>query len=178
MKNYKKILKSLKNKIIDGEIRVKFSAGIQKRVFAKILGYINQQGLGEQLDKGISIVFDPDVYKYLDKFNQSLHDTDVLWTKPSELSFYCGLGIPIIIAPPLGTHEKSNRRWLTELHTGIKAPGPPEYVHEWLFDLRETGRLAEMAWDGFLTTRKMGTFLIEDVVTTGSFTPSQNPMEQ
>ena len=28
-----------------------------------------------------------------------MRTTDILWTKPSELSFYCGLGIPIIMAP-------------------------------------------------------------------------------
>lgn len=173
-----KLLRSLKEKITRGEIRVTLSAGIQKRVFEKILGYINSLELYEYLDKGVSIIFDTDIYRYLDKFNIAMRDTDVLWTKPSELSFYCGLGIPILIAPPIGTHEELNKRWLRELHTGITPPGPPEYVHEWLFDLRANGRLAEAAWDGFLKVRKLGTYQIEDLLRTGSFTRSLHPMER
>jgi hypothetical protein len=173
-----KLLRSLREKIARGEIKVKLSAGIQRRVFEKILGYINSLELSAYLDNGISIIFDTDIYRYLDKFNRAMRDTDVLWTKPSELSFYCGLGIPILIAPPIGTHEELNKRWLRELHTGITPPGPPEYVHEWLFDLRENGRLAEAAWDGFLKVRKLGTFQIEDLVRTGSLSRNQHPMER
>jgi hypothetical protein len=173
-----KILQSLKEKIRDGHIKLQLSAGIQKRVFEKILGYLNDTGLAGYINKGITIIFDQDVYAYLDKFNHALRTTDVLWTKPSELSFYCGLGIPILIAPPIGTHEELNSRWLQEVHTGIIPPGPPEYVHQWLFDLRENGRLAEAAWDGFLKVRKLGTYQIEDLVRTGTYTQSLHPMEQ
>jgi hypothetical protein len=172
------ILKSLKPKIIAGKIKIQFSAGIQKNVFEKITGYINGLGLNSYIGTRISVIFDPDVYKYLDKFNQAMRTTDVLWTKPSELSFYCGLGIPIVIAPPIGTHEELNKRWLQEIHAGIEPPGALEYTHEWLFDLRENGRLAEAAWDGFLKVRKLGTYHIEDLVRTGNFTPSGYPLEQ
>jgi hypothetical protein len=102
----------------------------------------------------------------------------VLWTKPSELSFYCGLGIPILMAPPIGTHEEMNRRWLRQMHTGITPPGKTEYVHEWLFDLRENGILAAAAWDGFLRVRKLGTYKIEELVRSGTFTQSLHPLEQ
>ena len=173
-----KILRSLKEKIQAGHIRLQLSAGIQKRIFEEILGYLNDTGLTGYINKGISIIFDQDVYVYLDKFNHALHTTDVLWTKPSELSFYCGLGIPILIAPPIGTHEELNSRWLQEVHTGIIPPGSPEYTHQWLFDLRSNGRLAEAAWDGFLKVRKLGTYQIEELVKTGTFTRSTHPMEQ
>lgn len=172
-----KILLSLKEKIIAGKIKLQLSAGIQKRVFERILGYLNDTGLTDYIDNGIRIIFHHEVYDYLDMFNDALHTTDVLWTKPSELSFYCGLGIPILIAPPIGTHEELNSRWLQEVHTGIIPPGPPEYVHQWLFDLRENGRLAEAAWDGFLKVRKLGTYHIEDLVKTGTFSQSIHPME-
>lgn len=173
-----KILRSLKEKIINGDIRIQLSAGIQKAVFQKIHAYLNATGLTGYLNNGIDIIFHHDVYMYLDAFNRALRVTDVLWTKPSELSFYCGLGIPILIAPPIGTHEELNSRWLQEVHTGIIPPGPPEYVHQWLFDLRDNGRLAEAAWDGFLKVRKLGAYQIEELVETGSFTPSLHPMEQ
>jgi hypothetical protein len=173
-----KILISLKEKIQQQAIKLYISIGINGEIFEKILGYINLLGLQDYLNKGISIIFDKDVFKYLHKFNRALRHTDVLWTKPSELSFYCGLGIPILMAPPIGTHEEMNRRWLRQMHTGITPPGKTEYVHEWLFDLRENGILASAAWDGFLRVRKLGTYKIEELVRSGTFTQSLHPLEQ
>ncbi|MGD2089440.1 MAG: hypothetical protein PVH61_24915 [Candidatus Aminicenantes bacterium] len=173
-----KILKSLQEKIQQQEIKVYISIGINREIFEKVLGYINSLGLQDYLNNGISIIFDKDVFKYLHKFNRALRHTDVLWTKPSELSFYCGLGIPILMAPPIGTHEEMNRRWLQQMHTGITPPGKIEYVHEWLFDLRENGILASAAWDGFLRVRKLGTYKIEQLVRSGTFTQSLHPLEQ
>ena len=173
-----KMLKSLQDKIRAKKITLYLSAGIQKPVFEQILGYINALQLSSYIDRGITIVFDTDIYQYMEKFNRVLRVTDVLWTKPSELSFYCGLGIPILIAPPIGTHEELNKRWLREIHAGLTPPGELEYTHEWLFDLRENGRLAEAAWDGFLKARKLGTYQIEELVCNGNFTLSQHPLEQ
>lgn len=172
------ILRSLKDKIVQGKIKVNISAGIQKPVFEQILGYINVLKLNPYRDKGVSIIYDRNVWRQLDKFNQALRKTDVLWTKPSELSFYCALGIPILLAPSIGPHEELNRRWLDEIHAGVEPTDSLEYIHEWLFDLRENGRLAEAAWDGFLKSRKLGTYKIEELIRTGKFTPGQTPLEQ
>jgi hypothetical protein len=174
----KGILKSFKAGILEGKIKVSLSCGIQKLVFEEVLGAINKFGMIGQLGQELDVVFDQDVYQYLRKFNQTLRRTDVLWTKPSELSFYCALGIPILIAPPIGTHEERNKRWLEEIHAGILPSGPVEACHEWLFDLRENGRLAEAAWDGFLKARKLGTYKIEKLIRTGSFSEGQGPLEQ
>jgi len=172
------ILKSLKAKFLEGKVKVSFSCGIQKRVFEEVLGAINELGMIGHLGHGLEVVFDQDVYEYLRKFNDILRRTDVLWTKPSELSFYCALGIPILMAPPIGTHEERNRRWLEEIHAGVEPAGRIEDCHEWLFDLRENGRLAEAAWDGFLKARKLGTYKIEKLVRTGSFSEGHGPLEQ
>ena len=48
--------------------------------------------------------------EYFNTFNETLRETDILWTKPSELSFYAGLGIPIIIAPTIGSLEDFNKK--------------------------------------------------------------------
>jgi hypothetical protein len=172
------ILKSLKAKILEGKVNVSFSCGIQKRVFEEVLGAINELGMIGHLGRALEVVFDQDVYQYLRKFNQILRRTDVLWTKPSELSFYCALGIPILIAPPIGTHEDRNKRWLEEIHSGVEPAGRVGDCHEWLFDLRENGRLAEAAWDGFLKARKLGTYKIEKLIRTGSFSEGSGPLEQ
>ncbi|MGA2534183.1 MAG: hypothetical protein ABSG19_14240 [Candidatus Aminicenantales bacterium] len=172
------ILKSLKAKILEGQVTVSFSCGIQKRVFEEVLNVINKLEMIGHLGQTLEVIFDQDVYGYFRKFNQALRRTDVLWTKPSELSFYCALGIPILIAPPIGTHEERNRRWLEEIHAGVEPAGRIEDCREWLFDLRDNGRLAEAAWDGFLKARKLGTYKIEKLVRTGSFSEGRGPLEQ
>jgi hypothetical protein len=42
--------------------------------------------------------------EYFARFNW-LHETGVLWTKPSEPCFYPALGIPLLMSVPLGAHE-------------------------------------------------------------------------
>lgn len=172
------ILNSLKKKIICGEVHLYLSAGIQKKVFETLTAFIRKLNIQKYLNRNLFLIFDLQIYEYFKKFNRALRQTDVLWTKPSELSFYCGLGIPILIAPPIGTHEELNARWLSEIHTGLKPPGSLEYTHQWLFDLRNNGRLAEAAWDGFLKARKLGSYKIKELIEKGNFCESQHPMEQ
>jgi hypothetical protein len=64
------------------------------------------------MGKTIEIIYHNNLSKYFEKFNHTLRTTDILWTKPSELSFYSGLGLPILLAPSIGPHEKLNRQWL------------------------------------------------------------------
>ncbi|MBN2400736.1 MAG: hypothetical protein JXI33_10405 [Candidatus Aminicenantes bacterium] len=173
------ILRSLQQSVLADRVRITVSAGINKKVYERLLGFINRLNLGGEMASGrIGLVYDPDVYAYMDKFNRVLRTTDVLWTKPSELSFYCALGIPILMAPPIGTHEELNRCWLREIHAGVDTAGPLRFTHEWLFDLLENGRLAEAAWDGFLKVRKLGTYKIEDLIRTGACSEGNSPLEQ
>jgi hypothetical protein len=101
--------------------------------------------------------------EYLTAFNKILRKTDILWTKPSELSFYCGLGIPIIISPPIGAHEQYNMKWLIDIGGGIPQKDV-RFTNEWLFDKILSGRLAEAAWNGFVNAQNKGTFNIQRVI--------------
>jgi len=118
---------------------------------------------GLPIGKGIEIIFASDKIEYFKKFNQCLHRTDILWTKPSELSFYCALGLPIIISAPVGSQEDFNREWLLSVGAGIDSLDP-EYVDEWLPDLLASGRLARAAVDGFLNAEQMGVYNIEKLL--------------
>jgi hypothetical protein len=173
-----KILKSLKNRIIEGEIKVNLSAGIREDVYFKFKQFVSALRLPEHCRDSVTIIYDPTLYGYFDRFNGALRLTDVLWTKPSELSFYCALGIPILMAPTIGAHEERNRTWLQEIHTGVKPAGSIEDTSEWLFDLRISGVLAEAAWDGFLKGRKLGSYKIEELINTGKISGGNSPLER
>ena len=116
--------------------------------------------------KNIRIIYSNSKLKYFEIFNRALRTTDILWTKPSELTFYSGLGIPIIMADPIGSQEYHNRQWLLAIGAGIDAQDP-RYVDEWLFDWLNSGWLAEAAMQGFLDAPQMGTYNIENIVLRG-----------
>ena len=150
-----KIMKSLAQKIRDNEIKLILSAGIRKEV--------KQYFEKKILSKNVEIIFDKDIHCYFQKFNQALKKTDILWTKPSELSFYSGLGLPIIIAPSIGSQEEFNKRWLLKSGFGLSQKNP-DYTNQWLFDWLEQGHLAEAAMQGFIEGKKMGTFNIKKII--------------
>ena len=110
----------------------------------------------------VRVIYAEDKMSYFKVFNKILRKTDILWTKPSELTFYSGLGIPIIMSEPIGYQEKYNRGWLLAIGAGIDSLNP-EYVDEWLFDWLDSGWLAEAAMEGFLDAPRMGTYNIENI---------------
>jgi len=156
-----KIVKSLAEKIKIGQIRIILSAGIRDKVreyFEEKIRY-----LGLEKNKNIEILYARRIEDYFEKFNQKLRKTDILWTKPSELSFYSVLGLPIIVSPPLGSQEEFNKRWLLKSGFGLSQENP-KYTSQWLFDWLEHGYLAEAAIESFLEGEKLGTFNIEKII--------------
>lgn len=167
-----KIACSLKNKILNDEVKLILIAGTKQNV-SEYFHLIKKQITND--DSRIEIIYSESMEEYFEKFNRAMHETDILWTKPSELTFYAGLGLPIIMSPTIGSQEKFNRLWLFEIQAGIKQMNP-EYTDQWLYDLLNKGILAEMAWSGFLKARKLGTYKIIEVLKTGKMTHSQSPV--
>jgi len=158
-----KILKRLKLNLKKERIKIILSAGIKEKVKEYFLKNIKNLGLKNHLGKEIEILFEEDRESYFQSFNQALRQTDILWTKPSELSFYSVLGIPIIIAPPVGSQEEFNKRWLLKSGFGLGQENP-DYVDQWLFDWLEKGYLAEAAMQGFIEGEKLGTYKIKKII--------------
>jgi len=150
------IFESLKKEIKERKVKLILSAGIKKEVFDFFLKKTKNF-------KEVEIIFEREIENYFQKFNETLRKTDILWTKPSELSFYSALGIPIIIAPPLGSQERSNLRWLLKSGYGMPQENP-KHTKEWLFDWLKEGYLAEMAFEAFIEGKNSGTFEIEKII--------------
>ena len=166
------IAHSLRNRLHSGEVHLNFVAGIRPEVKEYF-----EQIRREHRDGAISVIYGADLHEYFQAFNTAMRTTDILWTKPSELSFYVGLGIPIIMTPTIGSQERFNRQWLFEIHAGMKQEDPM-YTEQWLYDLLENGTIADMAWSGFLKARKLGTRKILEVLQTGTMTRSTSPLER
>ena len=154
------IIRSLHQKIRSGLVKVVLSAGIKEKVkiyFEKAISALN-------FHQGVEILFENDIENYFRKFNSILRKTDILWTKPSELSFYSALGIPIIVSPPIGSQEEFNKRWLLKSGFGLTQENP-KFTSQWLFDWLDKGYLAEAAMEGFVEGEKLGTLKIKEVIT-------------
>ena len=151
-----KIVKNLTREIKAGKIKIILVAGIRIKIKEYFLEHT--KGFGD----AVEIIFDETMEGYFKKFNQALRRADILWTKPSELSFYAALGIPIIIAPPIGSQEDFNQRWLLNSGFGLLQKDV-NYINEWLFDWLNSGYLAEAAMQGFVEGEKMGTFNIKKI---------------
>ncbi|MDD5098135.1 MAG: hypothetical protein PHD31_00190 [Candidatus Pacebacteria bacterium] len=157
------IIRRLKKSINEKRLKVILVAGIKNNIKEYFEKEINNGGLGDMLGNGIDIICENSFDKYYESFNLALRNTDILWTKPSELSFYAGLGLPIIIAPTIGSQEEFNRRWLLSSGYGIDQRDI-EHIKDWLFDWLESGYFAEMAMEGFVEVEKMGTMKIKEEV--------------
>ncbi len=129
---------SLKEKIKNKEVQLNLVCGVREEVYEYFVKELEELGIDPK--KEVKLVYSPDITEYFEQFNQTIRVTDILWTKPSELSFYAGLGLPVIMTPPIGSQEVYNRQWLIEIQAGIDQKDP-KYTDEWLYDLLNEGKI-------------------------------------
>ena len=159
----KTILKSLAHVLARGEIKLILMAGARPGLGERLKKEAQRLHLGSLLNKTLVIKSYKRRATYFSAFHELLHSVDILWTKPSELSFYAGLGIPILIAPPVGSQENFNRKWIEQVGGGVFMEDP-RYAGEWLMDWIASGAFARMAWNGYISAPTHGTYRIEAIV--------------
>jgi len=157
------ILKSFKQKIEREEIRLNLIAGTRRDVAKFYHDAAEDLGLKSHQGDGLYIPSFETREKYFEGMIEILKTTDILWTKPSEMSFYTGLGIALVMAPPIGSQEEFNRLWLQYIGGGV-SQNDPRYAAEWLFDWVNSGGMARMAWNGYIEAPTHGVYRIEDIV--------------
>jgi hypothetical protein len=150
------ILLGLSGGLRERRMRLNLVAGVRAEVDQYFRRTIGELGLEKEFGHSIHVLVAPTKDEYFAKFNQLLHETDVLWTKPSELCFYPALGIPLIMSEPLGAHEERNLE--TVLRVGAGQPQQnPRAASEWLTDWMNSGLLALNAFQGYFHMPRMGT---------------------
>jgi hypothetical protein len=166
----RRFLPSLRAPLLEGRLRLALVAGVKepvREVFEEARAEARLEGC-----PGLEILCEADFGAYYRRFNALLADADVLWTKPSEMSFYAALGLPLVCAPPVGVHERRNRRWVREAGAGVKQRDP-RLAGEWLLDLIEDGQLAAAAWAGYTRLPKFGLYrILEHLGAAGSEVPA------
>ena len=166
------ILASLAGPLREGRMRLDLVAGVRAEVRDYFLRVIRQRQLERELGRSIRVLFTGTKDEYFARFNALMRETDVLWTKPSELCFYAGLGIPIVMAPPLGAHEERNAALLVQAGAG-QFQEPPRAAAEWLSDWTRNGLLAMCSFNGYMHVPNRGTENIKRVL----FAPDRSRVE-
>jgi hypothetical protein len=153
------LLKGARRLIEEGRLRVCLAAGVRAEVAAKFREAVREAGLEDRLGNGVDIFLAASLDEYFPRFNAILTGTDVLWTKPSEMTFFSALGLPLILSAPVGVHESYNRRWAIENGPGLKQRDAL-HAEYWLREWLNEGTLAAAAWYGFLRMPKFGLYQI------------------
>ena len=155
-------LVSLRRPLEQRRLRLALVAGVRRDVADRLERWARDAGLDPRPDSGVEVVCEDSFGAYFARFNELLARTDILWTKPSELSFYGALGIPLVFSWPVGVHERVNRRWVLHRGAGFKQERPGE-AWEWLREWLDDGTLAGAAWAGYQRLPKFGTARIVEV---------------
>jgi UDP-N-acetylglucosamine:LPS N-acetylglucosamine transferase len=140
------LLRSLASPLNSGVLRLALVPGLRKGLARRFRRWAMAE-LGNNGDS-VEVVSAENFDELYRRFNDLLASTDALWTKPSELSFYAALGLPLIVDDPVGAHERANARWLFEAGAAVGRPMPAalaDAIPSWLSD----GTLARCARRGF-----------------------------
>ncbi len=154
-------LPSLKSLLKQRRLKLNLVAGSRpdvKDYFSQLL-----KDLKLSTNKNIKIIFQANKTAYFKTFNSALRTTDILMTKPSELSFYAGLGLPIVMTEIVGAQERENRAWLQSVGAGLDALDL-NYMNEWLTDWLNEGVLARAAWQGYLEVENLAAYNIPKII--------------
>jgi hypothetical protein len=146
-----------------GLLRIALVAGVRPEVEGRFREEVRRAGMEPLLGGPLEILCAPGFPEYYARFNALLARTDVLWTKPSELTFYGALGLPLVLAPPVGVHERYNRRWARDSGAGLKQRDA-RFASEWITDWLADGMLAAAAWAGYMRLPKFGLYRILETV--------------
>lgn len=159
----RRFLPGLKPLLETGRLRLGLVAGTRPEVALRLERHVRDAGLAAGEDGPVRVYAHADFPTYYAAFNALLAETDVLWTKPSELVFYAALGLPLVLSPPVGVQERANERWVLT-HGAALRQGRPEHAHSWLLEWIEDGVLAGAAWSGHVRLPHDGTLRIRRAI--------------
>ena len=166
-------LPSLSSSLRRGKLRLTLVAGLRTEVASRFHELINKCQLGDELKAGVvSILLEDNHENYFKRFNALLAGADILWTKPSELSFFAALGLPLLLSSPVGSHERYNQRWAISAGAAIKQ-GELRHAGQWLWEMLKDGTLAGAAWSGYMRLPKFGLYRIAEAIYGEGFIPQR-----
>jgi hypothetical protein len=149
----RQFLPSLRPLVEERRLRVALLAGTRPAVARRFEALVARHDLVGH--PGVRVVVEPDLERYFRVFNALCAEADILWTKPSELTFFGALGLPLVLAPAVGAQEVYNGRWAVENGAGLNQRAT-RAAGDWLAEWLDEGTLAAAAWNGFTRLPRQG----------------------
>lgn len=161
----REFLPSLAHSIRRGKLKLTLVAGLREEVADLFRQVLHSADLDKEYAEGqVNILIEKTHDEYFRSFNELLVSTDILWTKPSELTFYGALGIPLLFSTPVGSHERENRTWGINSGAGIRQMDL-RHAGEWFWEMVKDGTFAGAAWTGYMRMPKFGLYrIVEEVL--------------
>jgi hypothetical protein len=164
----RQLIRGMQKQVEQGTLRLALVAGRRAEVANVLRESLEEAGLaavapGTTTPGAVELLEDPDVFSYFRRLNALLSRADVLWSKPSEMTFFAGLGLPFLSAPPVGVHEGWNLRWANDRGAALPQHDPV-LAGEWLTEWLEDGVLAGAALNGYWRLPQLGLYEICDQV--------------
>lgn len=157
------ILKSLRKGIQERKFRLTLVAGTRADVAETLGRMVQAVGLSMEDENVVKVLFAARPEEYFRLFEDCLENTDLLWTKPSELVFYAALGLPILLAPPLGGQEYANRKWLLSNDAACDS-GDPALMDQLIDRQLAAGDFCRLAVNGYLKLDRNGLVRIREIL--------------
>lgn len=157
------VLRTLDPLLRRGTVRLALVAGVRPKVRRSLERALAGARLPAAGTCPVEILYRETLSEYLSAFHALLARTDLLWTKPSELTFFGALGLPLVLAPPVGVHEAYNAAYARQCGVGIDPPAMSQVVR-WLTAGLKDGTFARAAQAGFDGLPAAGAYRIRDAV--------------
>jgi UDP-N-acetylglucosamine:LPS N-acetylglucosamine transferase len=165
----RELLRELAADLRAGRIRLVIAAGTHTGIARRCRHWQTAFGLDGLAPDALEILHAPSFGAVYRRFNDTLADADILWTKPSELVFYGALGLPLVLEPPVGAHERCNRDLVIAAGVAVDRPQAGE-IARWIRRHLADGSFAGAAVRGLERLPADGTRAIERFVSTELYT--------
>jgi hypothetical protein len=141
------VLRALAPRVRAGRVRLCLVAGTRRDARDAFTAAAQELRLplGDGPASALSLLYEDAFPAYVRRFDATIAETDVLFTKPSELVFFAALGLPLALTRPIGAQEVANRRWVHRRRSAVDAPSASATA-AWLEESTANGELASLAW--------------------------------
>ncbi|MBL9086525.1 MAG: hypothetical protein JNM10_05240 [Planctomycetia bacterium] len=152
----RRLVVALAPRLRAGTARLTLVAGTREDTAARLHAAVARAGLASAEGAAVEVLFEPTFEGYAARFHRRLADLDVLWTKPSEITFFGPAGFALALTTPLGAQEHANRAWARRLGAALDA-GDPRHAGAWLDRHLADGALARVAFAAATRMPRHGT---------------------
>jgi len=151
-----RLVRSLAPRLRADTLRLVLVAGTREDTAHRLVRIAQRAGFRSEGGGPLDVLYEPTFSAYARRYHERLATTDLLFTKPSEMTFFAAAGFALALTTPLGDQEHANRAWALRLGAALDA-GDVRRADRWLAARLADGSLARVAWAAATRMPRQGT---------------------